>query len=506
MSCPQQIAEQSSSSRIYGRNDLKDGFLTKIQVPTEPVLDRIGKIYRRVNIDNKELLLPIPNGFCFGLLDPAANIVANGFIMAPAMGEITGGERHQALFGSSSLDRNEAQSDWNKMTQNEICFLENLLFGYRLDGIKIGNRTKPQSDGEMEQRSLDGLVAFLTYLFPYLPEAEATAYLDAANADPLVADHLIVIRRGLRDFCLYNNTVAVETALRCAAAAAARHPVNDPEQFVLGWRQLSTDLNGLDSQLSSATPNYRHIDRLMRDSGTSTAPPALDLKTPWELARARLAQLCPPGSGKELPPARAAMKRLLLATIHGFYLKALGTIPTNELCARYHRSIVMGGYCYGPLDPVSNIVVNSVWFDLTLPGGNNKHGKLEMISTKCLWRLVARSLYGLVSFLCTRYPCLTPDLALQRLLMSGADLRAADPYLLMGGPPHSNTGSNNNNVVNASVIPSTSVAEAYAAAATAAFHPCPLAQQEFLGSSNVRDKLLELAELRPIKTRECLVS
>ncbi|GJN01011.1 hypothetical protein PR202_ga18241 [Eleusine coracana subsp. coracana] len=149
----------------------------------------------------------------------------------------------------------------------------------------------------------------------------------------------------------------------------------------------------------------------------------------------------------------------------------------------------MGGYCYGPLDPVSNIIVNSVWFDLTLPGGN-KHGKLEMISTKCLWRLVARSLYGLVCFLCTRYPCLTPDLALQRLLMSGADLRAADPYLLVGS---------NNNVINASVIPSTSVAEAYAAAAIAAFHPCPLAQQEFLGSSNVRDKLLELVELRPIK-------
>ncbi|GJN01010.1 hypothetical protein PR202_ga18240 [Eleusine coracana subsp. coracana] len=159
----------------------------------------------------------------------------------------------------------------------------------------------------MELRSLDGLVAFLTYHFPYLPEAEATAYLDAAGADLLVAAHLIVIRRGLRDFCLYNNTAAVETALRCAAATA-RHPVNDPEQFVLGWRQLSNVLKELDSQLSSATPDYSHINRLMRDSGTSTAPPALDLKTPWELARARLAQLCPSGSGKELPPARAAMK------------------------------------------------------------------------------------------------------------------------------------------------------------------------------------------------------
>ncbi|KAK3131502.1 hypothetical protein QOZ80_6AG0507290 [Eleusine coracana subsp. coracana] len=52
-----------------------------------------------------------------------------------------------------------------------------------------------------------------------------------------------------------------------------------------------------------------------------------------------------------------------------------------------------------------------------------------MISTKSLCRVSAQSLYGLVSFLCTRYPALTPDLALQRLLVAGAHLRAADPNL-----------------------------------------------------------------------------
>ncbi|CAN6215203.1 unnamed protein product [Urochloa humidicola] len=122
-----------------------------------------------------------------------------------------------------------------------------------------------------------------------------------------------------------------------------------------------------------------------------------------------------------------------------------------------------------------------------------------MISTSCLWRVAARSLYGLVTFLCTRYP-LTPDLAMQRLLVTRANLGAADPHL--SGPyiPGSATrklpgfggcsqvgrcipGPNLLQDILHKRRPSVSVPEAYAAAATAAFHPCPLAQKDFLGCS-----------------------
>jgi len=100
---------------------------------------------------------------------------------------------------------------------------------------------------------------------------------------------------------------------------------------------------------------------------------------------------------------------------------------TVELCSRYHHSILMGGYCYGPLDPVSNIIVNTIWYSQNFPA--SKQFTVGMISTSCLWRIVARSLYGLVTFLCTRYSGLTPDLAMQRLLVTRADLQAADPNL-----------------------------------------------------------------------------
>ena len=113
------------------------------------------------------------------------------------------------------------------------------------------------------------------------------------------------------------------------------------------------------------------------------------------------------------------MKRLLLSMIHGFYLKALGALPKKELTDCYHRSLLMGGHCYGPLDPVSNIIVNTIWYDQTFPAREVQ--PLNMISTNCLWCITTRSLYGLVSFLRSRYPNLTPDQALQRLLEARAE-------------------------------------------------------------------------------------
>ncbi|KAF8732791.1 hypothetical protein HU200_015130 [Digitaria exilis] len=194
------------------------------------------------------------------------------------------------------------------------------------------------------------------------------------------------------------------------------------------------------------------------------------------------------------------MKRMLLATIHGFYLQALARLPTAELRGRYHRSMLEGGYCYGPLDPVSNIIVNTVWYDQNFPA--SKQVTLDMISTTCLWRVAARSLYGLVSFLCTRYQNMSPDQALQQLLVASANLQVADPNLfddvpddrMQTGQCSAGTCEMQHEAVEGST-PSTSVIEGYAAAATAAFHCNPLAQKEFIGSSDVVSKLRVASEV-----------
>lgn len=132
------------------------------------------------------------------------------------------------------------------------------------------------------------------------------------------------------------------------------------------------------------------------------------------------------------------------------------------------------------------------------------------MSTSCLWRVAARSLYGLLPFLCTRYPDLSLDLALGRLQEANANLQVADPNLFStivhdsdrhskllrseSGSMQIEQGSSETtgdiqHEVGEESIPSTTVIEAYAAAATAAFHCDHLAQKEFLGSPDVVSKL-----------------
>ena len=115
---------------------------------------------------------------------------------------------------------------------------------------------------------------------------------------------------------------------------------------------------------------------------------------------------------------------------------------------------------------------------------------------------------GLVSFLCARYPLLTPDLALQRLLVAGADLRRADPNLSdkpsdeeldWSESPQIGSGVDTafiqRSVVHKMAVRAT-VPEAYAAAAAAAgaFHPSPDAQIHFLASPGCVHELKAISE------------
>ncbi|OQU75801.1 hypothetical protein SORBI_3010G032800 [Sorghum bicolor] len=455
------MADDTSTSsgsciRIYGPENFKDNFrIFKKEDEIRPVLAKIERIHDEVKLDN---------GLCFGLFDPATNILVNSVISnsegAPPPPPLPPPRRAYA--------GRRRRRGWEEEDN--------------------GSRARAY----MAQRSFDGLIAFLTCLFPYLPDAEALAYLDAAELDPLVAALVIISRRGIQDefdLCSPITEAAAEVALRCSAAAA-KHP--DPRWFVQAWKKvLSPAVEALGDP--AAPPSRETLGDAVRRALDAAAPDVLQLKGSWDLAKGRLAAAsskiyaAPPS--KELPPVRAAMKRMLLATIHGLYVQALGRLPTAELRSRYHRSLLLGGYCYGPLDPVSNIIVNTIWYEQNFPTG--KQFSVSMVSTQMLWRVAARSLYGLISFLCTRRQGLTPDEAVQCLLMTRADLQAADSNL---SATLSADREKPLDFSDSSVFPDSpaaeestrvaSIVEAYTAAATAAFHsspdPVPLAHPEFL--------------------------
>lgn len=150
-------------------------------------------------------------------------------------------------------------------------------------------------DMDMEQRSFDGLVAFLTYFFPHLTDWEAVRYLVLAEADPLVAARIVIEDR--RTKCFRPGSAATNGALKLAlkcATVAAKHPC--PSKLAGVWLSLCSSLDTLEkavSLLSVVEPNFPGDILHTLAKQTPYVPyPAPDgigssLIRPWELAARR---------------------------------------------------------------------------------------------------------------------------------------------------------------------------------------------------------------------------
>ncbi|VAI26901.1 unnamed protein product [Triticum turgidum subsp. durum] len=233
---------------------------------------------------------------------------------------------------------------------------------------------------------------------------------------------------------------------------AAKHPC--PSQLADVWLLLSSSLHNVVPLLSDVQPNFpRDILHSFHTLVKETAhfphpPPDGSLVRPWKLA-AR----CRKHAAKLTYQHSWSLTRVLLDTIHGFYLQALARLPVG-----YHRNLLDAGHCYGPFDPVWNIIVNTIWYQATFPP-LSQQDELDIVGTLCLMRIEARSFYGLVSFLCTCYQDLDTDQAIRFLL---------DTALNLSATKHCSSVKEEQ--------------EAYRAAAIAAWHPRPDAQAGFLSS------------------------
>ncbi|XBI95062.1 hypothetical protein VPH35_031599 [Triticum aestivum] len=260
--------------------------------------------------------------------------------------------------------------------------------------------------GDMAERSMDGLVAFLTTLFRYLADWEAVRYLLRADADLVYAVRLVAHDRSLSPFHLNSDASkpVVRTALMCAALAS-KH--TDGHHLVGTW-------------LSPVCPLEEAVHAIQNDINNFTCVFNFNARHQ--------------APGMQTQPLDFAWKRALELR--------------HELRSCYHRSMLKAGHCYGPFDPVSNIIINTIWYNTVSPP--SQRPEIDMISTGSLLRIEARSFYGLVSFLCT----------------SGKNLYEAMRFLLI---TDCTLGKNK-------------ICHAFRAAGVAAWHPNPVAQAEFISS------------------------
>jgi hypothetical protein len=121
----------------------------------------------------------------------------------------------------------------------------------------------------------------------------------------------------------------------------------------------------------------------------------------------------------------------LLDTIHGFYIDALGMLPSHTLREQHLiRAVLIAGHCYGTLDPVSNVIVNSIWYDAVFPLSDDvskKIGPSDILDARSLSRVESRSLDGLITFVID-----THSISEQEAVVLLCEHRFNISYLLQG--------------------------------------------------------------------------
>nr|CAB3494019.1 unnamed protein product [Digitaria exilis]CAB3498540.1 unnamed protein product [Digitaria exilis] len=262
----------------------------------------------------------------------------------------------------------------------------------------------------------------MTY-FRYLPVSEALEYLRLAGADPIAAARSVLEDRNYSTSSFTFASRTTETALRCAAIAAwhpkPRSLVNRSYSFASRMEKVSHLLatddagGGLSCAAVEAISGLlkRHRRKIRGLAGVITPPPPqfdLELNRP------------PP-----FVPTKS-LQSVLLDRVYGFYLDAIARLPAAELRRRYHRSLLKAGHCYGPFkDPVSNIVLNTVWYDAIFPPPQDELSSVAMICSRSLVLVACRSVRGLVAYLRACFDTISEHQAIRYLVFAEVDLWGA---------------------------------------------------------------------------------
>ncbi|CAM0877593.1 unnamed protein product [Alopecurus aequalis] len=115
----------------------------------------------------------------------------------------------------------------------------------------------------------------------------------------------------------------------------------------------------------------------------------------------RLRSLLSTATALQLQPDTSSLKMCLVDAIHSLYIQALAMLPSDQQ-PRLLRAMLAGGHCYGVMDdPVSNIVVNSIWYNAHFPRPETADDDDDTLikATRFMTRAESSSLHGLIAML-----------------------------------------------------------------------------------------------------------
>ncbi|KAK1601439.1 hypothetical protein QYE76_037543 [Lolium multiflorum] len=396
------------------------------------LVDHYEEAFRRLPADEPPSDVD-PAGLCLGLLDPVTNIVLNAISLHPHGFETTN--------PSVSVPRRHERSrdEWRAVAgKSSHCLLEFMLAYFGLLTREQAGRylvwahadlsmavllvehelyaARPAAPDPRSGRTRNSLrIAAMhgSHPSPDSLVSLATAWLPQQRLEMLAPVLLSTTPQsysGLSRFTVHDIKTFLH-ALRHKDDAAAMLRLEESTRLVEERNTSYTDLG--EGRIAVTTIVQRagdYIASLRRPqetksmlssysthaSSTATVLPALGTTTKPHPHDSPCTSSQFIDADASTCPYIKSLEMSLYGTIHGFYLRALAMLPSHHI-----RGVLVAGHCYGPLDPVSNIVLSALWFDANfpLPPADQLTKSHDILDTLTMLRAVSRSLRGLVALL-----------------------------------------------------------------------------------------------------------
>uniref|UniRef100_N1QPI2 PIR2-like helical domain-containing protein n=1 Tax=Aegilops tauschii TaxID=37682 RepID=N1QPI2_AEGTA len=344
-------------------------------------------------------------GFCLGLLDPVSNIVLN----AVSLPRTTTLEQSSGYFGC--LTKEQAVRYLRCAGADlllAVMLVEHDLYAADDEQVELGSA---RTQVALRSAALlaghpapDTLVQLMTCPLPTSAAPSLQLLVGGGRQSRLTSDDVGAIHRMLRRQSSSPSDAQVTHGHGVVVVRVRREVGDDVVETT------SVDVSDDGHKTTTTTTFRRAGERItsLRQAGDMAAKMSACLtKAEADAQKYGLDTRSPCARGDACEYVQSLKMRLHDA-IHASYLKALallvpctsaGTTGGGSLM----RSILVAGHCYGSMDPVSNIIVNSIWHLTRRPLPEPDRSKIEpytdILDTLSLLRTEVRSLKGLTELI-----------------------------------------------------------------------------------------------------------